>query len=313
MSFLDTRHKKKSFTLTTALLSALLLLLFYIGLTYMDPPEENGISVNFGTMDFGSGNKQPKEKIRSEPLETPPVEPSKQEEVVEEVEEMAEDVPEETVAEEAPAEKILTQENEESIKIKKAEEAKRKAEAAEKAAKKRAEDAEKKAKAEAAKIAQQKKDAAEKARKEQEAKKKKLDALMGGLNKSDGTATGSEGDDNRTGDKGQPDGDPYATSYYGSPGSGSGTGGYGLNGRSLVSKGQVKQDCNQEGRVVVKIVVDRNGNVISATPGVKGTTNNDPCLLDPAKKTAFKHKWNLDSNAPSQQVGFVVVNFKLGE
>lgn len=313
MSFLDTRHKKKSFTLTTALLSALLLLLFYIGLTYLDPPEENGISVNFGTMDFGSGNQQPKEKIRSEPLETPPVEATKQEEVVEKVEEIAEEVPEETVAEEAPAEKVLTQENEESIKIKKAEEAKRKAEAAERAAKKKAEDAEKKAKAEAAKIAQQKKAAEEKARMEQEAKKKKLDALMGGLNKSDGTATGSEGDDNKTGDKGQPDGDPYATSYYGSPGSGSGTGGYGLNGRSLVSKGQVKQDCNQEGRVVVKIVVDRNGNVISATPGVKGTTNNDPCLLDPAKKTAFKHKWNLDSNAPSQQVGFVVVNFKLGE
>jgi len=64
---------------------------------------------------------------------------------------------------------------------------------------------------------------------------------------------------------------------------------------------------------VVKIVVDRNGKVISATPGVKGTTNNNPCLLDPAKKTAFMHKWNLDSNAPSQQVGFVVVNFKLGE
>lgn len=313
MSFLDTRHKKKSFTLTTALLSALLLLLFYIGLTYLDPPEENGISVNFGTMDFGSGNQQPKEKIQSEPLETPPVEATKQEEVVEQVEEIAEEVPEETVAEEAPAEKVLTQENEESIKIKKAEEAKRKAEAAERAAKKKAEDAEKKAKAEAAKIAQQKKAAEEKARMEQEAKKKKLDALMGGLNKSDGTATGSEGDDNKTGDKGQPDGDPYATSYYGSPGSGSGTGGYGLNGRSLVSKGQVKQDCNQEGRVVVKIVVDRNGNVISATPGVKGTTNNDPCLLDPAKKTAFKHKWNLDSNAPSQQVGFVVVNFKLGE
>ncbi len=109
------------------------------------------------------------------------------------------------------------------------------------------------------------------------------------------------------------DGDPYATSYYGSPGSGSGTGGYGLNGRSLVSKGKVQQECNQEGRVVVKIVVDRNGKVISATPGVKGTTNNNPCLLEPAKKTAFMHKWNLDSNAPNQQVGFVVVNFKLGE
>jgi len=280
----------------------------------MDPPIENGISVNFGTTDFGMGNVQPKEKIRSEPLDTPPVEPTKQEEVIEEVvEEVVEEEPEEVAVKEAPSEKVLTKESDEAIKIKQAEDAKRKADNAAKEAKKRKEDAEKRQKAKAAKIAQQKKDAEEKARKEQEAKKKKLDELMGGLNKSDGNASGSEGDDNRAGDKGSPDGDPYATSYYGSPGSGSGTGGYGLNGRSLVSRGKVPQECNEAGRVVVKIVVDKNGNVISAEPGVKGTTNNSKCLLEPAKKTAFKHKWNLDSNAPSQQVGFVVVNFKLGE
>lgn len=314
MAFLDTRHKKKSFTLTTLLLSALLLLLFYIGLTYMDPPIENGISVNFGTTDFGSGQIQPKEKIRSEPLDTPPVEPVKQEvqeEIVEE--EVEEAVPEEVKAKEAPSEKVLTKESEESIKIKQAQEAKKRVEDAAKIEQKRKEDAVKAEKAKAAKIAQQKKEAEENARKEQEAKKKKLDELMGGLNKSDGTASGSEGDDNKAGDKGQPDGDPYATSYYGSPGAGSGTGGYGLNGRSLVNQGKVPQECNESGRVVVKIVVDRNGKVISATPGVRGTTNNNPCLLEPAKKTAFMHKWNLDSNAPSQQTGFVVVNFKLGE
>ena len=297
MSFLDTRHKKKSFTLTTALLSVLLLLLFYIGMTYMDPPIENGISVNFGTMDFGMGDTQPKEKIRSEPLEIPEP-PNVQEEQVEAT------VPEEVkevVEKEQPTEKVLTQESEESIRIKQQQEAQRKA----------AEVA-KKAKAEADRIAREQREAEEKKIKEQEAKKAELDKLMGGLNKSDGTASGSEGDDNRPGDKGQPDGDPYATSYYGSPGSGSGTGGYGLNGRSLVSKGKVQQECNQEGRVVVKIVVDRSGKVISATPGVKGTTNNDPCLLEPAKRTAFMHKWNLDSNAPNQQIGFVVVNFKLG-
>lgn len=314
MPFLDTRHKKKSFTLTTALLSVLLLILFYIGMTYMDPPIENGISVNFGTTDFGMGNVQPKEKIRSEPLDTPPVEPTKQEEVMEEVaEEVIEEEPEEVAVKEAPSEKVLTKESDEAIKIKQAKDAKRKADNAAREAQKRKEEAVRREKAKAAKIAQQKRDAEEKARKEQEAKKKKLDELMGGLNKSDGNASGSEGDDNRSGDKGSPDGDPYATSYYGSPGSGSGTGGYGLNGRSLVSRGKVPQECNEAGRVVVKIVVDKNGNVISATPGVKGTTNNSPCLLDPAKKTAFKHKWNLDSNAPSQQVGFVVVNFKLGE
>lgn len=312
MAFLDTTHKKKSFTLTTVLLSILLLVLFYIGLTYMDPPIENGISVNFGTTDYGSGQVQPKEKIQSEPLDTPPVEPSKQE-VAEQVEEIEEEIPEETTAEPTPSEKVLTQENEESIRIKKAEEAKRKAENAAADAKRKADNEAKKIKAEAARVAKAKRDAEALALREQQAKKDKLDALMGGLNKSDGTASGSEGDDNKAGDKGSPDGDPYATSYYGSPGSGSGTGGYGLNGRSLVNQGKVAQECNESGRVVVKIVVDKNGQVITATPGVRGTTNNNPCLLEPARKTAFMHKWNLDSNAPNQQVGFVVVNFKLGE
>ena len=99
----------------------------------------------------------------------------------------------------------------------------------------------------------------------------------------------------------------------GTPGSGSGSGGYGLNGRSLISKGAVRQECNEDGRVVVRILVDRNGKVVQATPGVKGTTNNAPCLLEPARKTALLHKWNLDAKAPSQQIGFVVVNFKLGQ
>ncbi len=299
MSFLDTRHKKKSFTLTIFLLSAFLLLLFYIGLTYMDPPIEKGITVNFGSMDYGSGQIQPKEKIQPQASETPEVQ---EEEKIEETAEKIEEPTAEPAVPEKVTEKVLTQENEESIRIKQQKEAERKAA-----------EAAKKIKDEAERLEREKQAAAERERQEQEAKKKKLDALMGGINNADGTAQGSEGDDTRAGDKGQPDGDPYATSYYGSPGSGSGTGGYGLKGRSLVTKGKVQQDCNEEGRVVVKIVVDRNGKVMSATPGVKGTTNNHPCLLEPAKKTAFLHQWNLDSNAPNQQVGFVVVNFKLGE
>ena len=295
MSFLDTRHKKKSFTLTTALLSALLLLMFYIGLTYMEPPIENGITVNFGTMEFGMGKEQPKEKIQSQPAE--------KKEVVEEQQQEEQAAPPEEVASadatEKPAEKLLTREEEEAIKIKQQQEAARREAAA--------------MKAKAEQLAREKQAAEEKARLEQEAKKKKLDELMGGLTKSDGTAQGSEGDDQRAGDKGQPDGDPYATSYYGDPGTGSGTAGYGLNGRTLANKGGVQQQCNEEGRVVVQIVVDRSGKVISANPGVRGTTNNDPCLLEPARKTALQYRWNADSNAPPQQVGFVVVNFKLGQ
>ncbi|WP_318343075.1 energy transducer TonB [Flagellimonas baculiformis] len=292
MSFLDTRHKKKSFTLTTLLLSALLLLLFYIGLTYLDPPIENGIAVNFGTMEFGSGEVQPKEKIRSEPQEV----------VSEPVQQVQEVQPQEETVEEAPVEKVLTSEDEESIKIKQQQEAKRKAD-----------EAAEKAKAEAERIAKEKRDAEEKKRQEQEAKKKNIDALIGGVAKSDGTATGSEGDDNKAGDKGQPDGDPYASSYYGDPGSGSGGSGYGLKGRKLLSSDKFQQECNESGRVVVEIIVDRSGQVIKATPGVKGTQNTAPCLLDAARKTALSYRWNSDNKAHVQQKGFVVVNFKLGQ
>ncbi|RIV71936.1 energy transducer TonB [Flagellimonas aequoris] len=292
MSFLDTRHKKKSFTLTTLLLSGLLLLLFYIGLTYLDPPIENGIAVNFGTMDFGSGEVQPKEKVKSEPKEV----------VSEPVEQVEPVKPQEVVAEEAPVEKVLTSNDEESIKIKQQQEAKRKAD-----------EAAEKAKVEAERIAKEKRDAEEKQRQEQEAKKKNIDALIGGIGKSDGTSTGSEGDDNKPGDKGNPDGDPYAPTYYGAPGVGNGGSGYGLSGRTLSNQGKVSQECNEEGVVWVRITVDRSGKVIKAEPGVKGTTNNSPCLLEPARKTALLYKWNSDSKAPAQQIGFVVINFKLGQ
>ena len=299
MSLFDTRHKRKSFTLTTILLSVLLLLMFYIGLTYLEPPIENGITVNFGALEFGMGEEQPKKPVKSQPVQKPQI---REEQPIPAEESTEQEEVEEAPPKEQPSEKLLTQENEESIKIKQQKEAQRKAEAAAKAEREAEERAERERKA-----------AEERERKEQEAKKEKLDALLGGLKNTEGEESVGEGDDQLAGDKGDPEGDPYATTYYGSPGSGTGTGGYGLSGRSLVGKGKVQQECNQEGRVVVKIVVDRNGRVVDATAGVKGTTNNDPCLLEPARKTAFLHSWNTDSKAPDRQIGFVVVNFKLGE
>jgi hypothetical protein len=87
--------------------------------------------------------------------------------------------------------------------------------------------------------------------------------------------------------------------------------GFGLNGRNLESKGSVKPECNEEGKVVVRITVNKIGNVINTETGVKGSTNVHPCLLAAAKKTALLHKWFPDDKAPESQIGFVVVNFKL--
>ena len=122
-----------------------------------------------------------------------------------------------------------------------------------------------------------------------------------------------EGDDQIFGDKGKKDGNPYSSSYYNKAGLKGIGKGYGLNGRDLKSNGKVIQECNQEGIVVVRITVNKLGSVINAEPGVKGTTNTHPCLLAPAKKTALMHEWYPDSKAPEQQIGFVVIQFKLGE
>lgn len=278
-SYFKTKHEKDSARITALIAVILILIVFIVGPKYMDPPEEYGVAVNFGTTDFGSGNVQPKKPIKSEPLdinEQPNVQESQPEPAKPQVN----------------TEKVLTEDNAEEIAMKK-----QKAAEAKKIA-----EAEAKAKAEEARI--------EKERKEQEAKKKKLDDLIGGIGKSDGSESGSEGDDDKAGDKGQIDGDPYAPSYFGKPGSGSGGLGYGLNGRGKPTKSKVVPDCDEEGKVVVEIHVNKNGNVVNAIPGKRGTTG-QICLYDAAKKTALSYKWPADSKAPSKQVGFVVVNFSV--
>ena len=83
--------------------------------------------------------------------------------------------------------------------------------------------------------------------------------------------------------------------------------------KQLIYFKRIKQNCNESGLVIVKIVVNRSGNVIEASPGVRGTTNTAQCLLEPAKKIAMSHKWPADSKAPTRQIGFVSVNFKLSQ
>ena len=108
----------------------------------------------------------------------------------------------------------------------------------------------------------------------------------------------------------------YANSFYGD-GSGDGKGagkgtGWGLAGRKLAGNSKKVQDCNESGKVVVKIWVNKQGTVIRAERA-QGTTNTNPCLVNPAIATAKTFKWQPDANAPDTQIGFVVVNFQVGE
>lgn len=293
MKYLETQHERNSAKITTLILVILLLLLFVVGPLYMDPPLEYGVAVNFGNAEVGSGDVQPLEPIKSEPrevVEQPKVKETKVEETKTEPNKS-----------EKPAEKVLTEDNSEAIAIKKqkqAADAKAQADA--------------KTKAEAERVQKAQVAAEAKKRQEEADKKAKIDAMIGGVSKSDGKTTGGEGPDGKPGDKGQLDGDPYAPSYFGQPGTGSGGNGtgYGLNGRGKPTNGKVVPECDEEGRVVVEIHVNRDGRVINAIPGKKGTTG-DLCLYDAARKTAMTYKWPADSKAPATQIGFVKIDFSV--
>ena len=68
---------------------------------------------------------------------------------------------------------------------------------------------------------------------------------------------------------------------------------------------------NNEGKVVVKILVDQYGKVTNAIPGVAGTTVQDKQLWEAAKAAAYKAIFNISSEAPAVQEGTITYVFKL--
>ena len=264
MKFLETPEEQKPFAIKTALFVIMLILFTFLGLTYMDPPPENGIAVNFGNSDTGSGDVQP-------------IEPPK----------AAEEIPQSQP--EASQEQILTQDADAPITATKTEKPKKDTKPTPET-------------------------------KPVETPKKTVNSALDRIKnakKAEGEGKTSHGDDaDGNGDKGNPNGSLYANSFYGSgTGDGTGTGkgtGWGLAGRKLAGNSKKVQDCNESGKVVVKIWVNNQGNVIRAERA-QGTTNTNPCLVNPALETAKTFKWQADPNAPETQIGFVVVNFQLGE
>ncbi|UOK43619.1 MULTISPECIES: energy transducer TonB [Flavobacterium] len=167
------------------------------------------------------------------------------------------------------------------------------------------------------------------------------DALSSLLN---GSKKGGDGDDNQAGNKGKANGDLASNGYYGSGGSGGGTGGgngtgngtgtgpgsgsgsgggngsgvgkgngggYSLGNRRALSTPDPKYTCNEEGRVVVEVSVDKTGKTIAVTPGIKGTTNTAKCLLDQARIAAMNTRWQASEDAPERQVGKIIYTFSL--
>jgi outer membrane biosynthesis protein TonB len=278
MAILDTTHKRKSTLLTSVILIAFLWIIFSFGMQYQDPPAEYGIALNFGTTEQGS------EKPKNTPVKKAPVKEIEEEKPEEVVKEVVKEVPKET-PKEIINEEVLSQTEKDAPTIEKPKEVPKKVEPKE-----------------------------EKPVPKPIPKKPSKNTLKAFENLLKGTTSDSkptgEGDDDKEGLKGDEKGDPTSTKYYGNTGK-SGDSNYNLAGREALGKPIEQPDCQEEGTVVVSIEVDKNGKVIRAVAGVKGTTNSANCLLKPAREAALRTTWNADPNAPSKQKGTIIYKFSL--
>jgi flagellar biosynthesis GTPase FlhF len=339
MSFFE-EHKKGIVGTAVFHICILLMLIFMGFFTPLPLPGEEGILVNFGTSDQGLGDVEPG-SARSQPETAPPVQ---QRETA--VPPPPPSTPPARIPDQAK-EAAMTQDFEEAAAIDAAEQKKREAERqkqleaerirqqelqqqrqAELERQRRETEIERQRQAEIerqrqAELERQRQAEAERKREEEEQKRiSEIDsrakgAFGSGTSGAEGRGSGDNQNQGVTfpgGNQGVPTGDPNAGTY-GPGGSGSGDQGtgvsYSLSGRTAKTLPKPVYPGNDEGVVVVKVTVDKYGNVTAAEPGARGTTIMDQRFWNEARQAALKSKFNLDENAPAFQQGTITYRFKL--
>jgi outer membrane biosynthesis protein TonB len=127
-----------------------------------------------------------------------------------------------------------------------------------------------------------------------------------GTNGGGGTGTG-RGNTGTPGNQGLPDGDPDASKLSGTAGSGK-VGGN-LGNRKLVSKpNKLEDDSQVNGRVILEICVDTEGNVTTAKLKRLGSTVTDEDLVAKATRHARQYKFGEGMN---DECGTITYDFKV--
>jgi len=120
-------------------------------------------------------------------------------------------------------------------------------------------------------------------------------------------------------DSGNEDGDGGGTGNGTGTGSGNNTGpGHGsmgngdwyLSGRGIVNKPVIHDQIQEEGKVVVDIIVDRTGQVVRATANLSKSTTSSSDLIDRAVKAAYQATFTPKAAATVEQKGFLTFVFR---
>ena len=129
--------------------------------------------------------------------------------------------------------------------------------------------------------------------------------------RKDTDATGSEGVTQGEGNQGSITGSPDSDNYADGLSTGGGGINFSLAGRNPVSIPKPEYNAQVSGTIVVRIRVNRDGKVISAEPGYKGTNILDESLLEAARKAALKARFNAKADAAYTQTGTITYHFVL--
>lgn len=260
----------------------LFLLLIFFGLTTPLPlPGEEGVEVNVGNSDLGTGIIQ--QAIPEEAPPTPIPEEVIEEEVAKEIpEEIPEEIPKEILPDPIIEEEVIQQEVEEAPAIIKPKEIKK----------------------------EENKPVEEKP--VEKVVEKKPDPVVNPnalyQRKNTNTRGSNQGITRKQGDQGEVYGTPESVNYEGLGGEDKGIS-YSLSGRGAKHLPKPSYDSPEQGRVVVTIWVDRQGNVTRAVSGVKGTNISDLNLRRLAREAALRAKFSEDPIAADLQKGTITYNF----
>lgn len=277
---------------------ALVLLLILFGFkTPLPLPAEEGILINFGTEEQGSGLIEPSESNSAPEESTSPT-----------------SIPD--PAESAPSneENILTQDMEETVALPSSETKEKVEPDPEKieAEKKRQEELERQRQEE---LERKRQEELERKRIEEEQKRiqeiadRTKNAFTEGKNQTDITSKG-EGITSTQGNQGATTGSISSTNHLGT-GTGDKGISYDLSGRTPLALPLPEYNSQEEGIVVVEVTVDINGNVTNATPGGKGSTTLDKNLYKAAKDAALLARFDRKPDAPAFQKGTITYHFIL--
>ena len=301
MSNFNQQKNLKAGTYTVLLLGSLLALCFIISWTPpVAPPiqEEEGMEVNLGDSEIGSGDVQPMlpgdPALEMEAVQTPPPPPTQNAPVEKEIETNDED-------KEAPPAVVNKPKVESKPKPKS--EFKPVPETPKPATKPKEE----------TKPVETPPAPAPKPKALYKSPNAKANGT-GGNNADSYQASKGQGIAGGSGDQGKLNGNPNSDSYTGNSSYGSGNGvsiSRGLQGRKITKFPSFEDDFSENAKIAVDIKVDNKGNVTNATIQPRGTTTGNTAMKNIALRKARQLKFNADEEGIIDQIGTIVFSFRI--